>query len=158
MVFFLTFFIGIILVIGIIFYLIFGYTNKKTFAVRSQILSGTKTFLAHWKYDNINIADYQPFGSGLTLYKKKLADVKEIYICSDGILFGDVVFYSWNRLATFKKLEIKAGNPFSIHFKIEYGSGDSETINEFYIPIPEEKELEAKSVVDTLSGFVQFDR
>jgi hypothetical protein len=143
---------------GIIVYSMTWYTKKKTRTVRSKLLNGNKTFLVHWRYDDtINIAEYQGIGSALFWYKKKLADCKEVYICSDGILLGNVIFYSWDRFSRFKQLRIKTGNPPCIQFKIEFSAGESETIAEFFIPIPPGKEAEAKSALDILYGMVQFD-
>ncbi|AGK53852.1 hypothetical protein [Bacillus sp. 1NLA3E] len=156
--FYLPFIIGFILLMGLIVYSIVWYTKKKTQKVRSKILSGEKSFLVHWTYDDtINIAEFQGIGSALFWYKKKLSDCKEVYICSDGILLGNVIFYSWNQFSKFKQLRIKTGNPPCIQFKIEFSAGESETIAEFFIPIPQGKQQEAESVLNTLYGMVQID-
>lgn len=155
--FYLPFLIGIILLIGITIYSLFWFTKQKTNSVRKKILSGDKSFLAHWQYDGtINFASFQGRGSALSWYKKKLTDVKEVYICPDGVLIGDVIFYSWNRFAYFKQLEIISESPACILFKIEFSAGETETIAEFQVPIPHGKEQEAETVLDALYGIVRF--
>lgn len=155
--FYLPFIIGIIFIIGIAVYSLFWFTKKNTNSVRKQILAGEKDFLAHWTYDDsINFASFQGRGSALSWYKKKLTNVKEVYICPDGVLIGDVIFYNWNRFAYFKALEITNGSPACIFVKIEFSAGETETIAEFQIPIPPGKEQEAEAVLDTLYGIVRF--
>lgn len=145
------------MLIGISIYSIFWFTKKKTNSVRKKILSGDKAVLAHWMYDDsIQFASFQVKGSALSWYKKKLEHVKEVYICPDGVLIGDVIFYNWNRLAYFKELTITNGNPACIFIKIEFSAGETETIAEFQIPIPSGKEQEAEAVLDTLYGIVRF--
>lgn len=155
--FYLPFIIGIILLIGISVYSLFWFTKKKTNSVRKKILNGTKPYLAHWIYNgSINFASYQNKGSALSWYKKKLVNVKEVFICPDGVLIDDVIFYSWNRFAYFKELLITNGDPPCIFIKIEFSAGETETVAEFQIPIPLGKEQEAESVLDTLYGIVKF--
>lgn len=154
---YLPFIIGIILIIGIAIYSLFWFTKRKTNSVRKKILSGDKAYLAHWTYDDsINFASFQGKGSALSWYKKKLVDVKEVFICPDGVLIGDVIFYSWNRFAYFKQLEITSESPPCILFKIEFSAGETETIAEFQVPIPKGKEQEAETVLDALYGIVRF--
>lgn len=155
--FYLPFIIGILLLIGISIYSLFWFTKKKTNSVRKKIFSGDKPYLSHWCYDDsINFASFQGRASALSWYRKKLEHVKEVYICPDGVLIGDVIFYSWNRFAYFKELKITNGNPACIFVKIEFSAGETETIAEFQIPIPPGKEQEAEEVLDTLYGIVRF--
>ncbi|MDP4084903.1 MAG: hypothetical protein Q8934_09840 [Bacillota bacterium] len=150
--FYLPVIISFISLLGITFYSIFFFTKKKTRLIRNQILSGRKPFLAHWTYESANIGALQGKGSPFKFYKQKLSVIKEIYICTDGILFGDSLFYDWGHFAKYKKLAITTDTPPCLQFKIEFGTFDTETLVEFLIPIPEGKELEAISVVNSLYG------
>lgn len=155
--FYLPFILGFIILLAITIYFSFWLSKRKTIAVRKEIFNGSRKFLIHWTYNSMNFGDFQGKGSAFNFYKKKLSNVKEVYICEDGILVGDVIFYSWNRFAEFKKLEITTDNPPCILFKIEYEVGDTSSIAEFSIPIPAGKVHEAESVLQTLYGIVRFD-
>lgn len=153
--FYLPVIISIISLLGISFYSVFLFTRKSTKKVRQQILNGKKPFLAHWTYPLVNISALQEKGSPFRFYGRQLSEIKELYICSDGILFGDVLFYDWGRFAKYKKLAITTEQPPCLQFNIEFGSFDATTVVEFVIPIPPGKELEAVSVMNALYGKVQ---
>lgn len=156
--FYLPVLIGVISLLGISFYSIFLFTSKRSRKVKEQILNGNKQYIVHWIYSpNVDLFSFQKKGSPLRFYKKKLSNIHEIYICSDGVLFGDVLFYDWGRFAKYKKLAITTDQPPCIQFKIEFGDFDTATIVEFFIPIPKGKELEAVSVVKSLYGKVPID-
>jgi hypothetical protein len=156
--FYLPFLIGFILLIAISIYSIFWFTNKKTNSVRRKLLNGEKTYLVHWIYpDAIDFASFQGRDSALSWYKNKLKNISEVFICPDGVLIGDVIFYSWNRFAYFKKLEITSGEPACIFFKIEFLAGETNTVAEFFVPIPDGKEREAEDVLDALYGIDRFN-
>lgn len=144
-----TFLLGLI-----IYFLIRWIDRKKTLAVKKEIDDGTKEFLAHWTYEPNQIASVQPKGSTLKPYRKKLPQATEVYICSDGVLIGDIIFISWKRFAQFQRLEVYQE---SILFQIEFGFGDSKQIGLFLIPIPREREAEALAVLENLYRVVKWD-
>jgi hypothetical protein len=157
MVFWLMVAIGLILLFVGTYYLVLWLNKRDTQLARQKILSGTKPFIAHWTYEANQIADVQPKGGTLKVYRKRLPDAKEVYICSDGLLIGDVCFINWKRFAEFQQLEIVSGNPLCILFKIEYEVGESKRVDEFLIPIPLGKEAEAEAVLEELYGIVRWD-
>ncbi|MHC0037517.1 hypothetical protein [Pseudoneobacillus sp. C159] len=136
------------------YYLIRWLDRKKTIAVKKVIDDGTKEFLAHWTYEPNQIASVQPKGSALKSYRKTLPQATEVYICTDGVLIGDIIFIAWNRLAQFQRLEVYQE---SLLFQIEFGFGDTKQISLFFIPIPKGKEAEALAVMESLYRVVKWD-
>jgi hypothetical protein len=154
----MTYVLGILLFIGLIWYFGVYAEKKKTKKVRKQLISGEKSYIVHWTYEmDFNFAEFQAKDNQLRLYKKKLSNVKEVYICNDGILLGEDLYFSWNKYAKFCDLKITMGEPPCIFFHIEYQVGQSKNIVKFSIPIPPERELEAVSVLDHLVGTVRYD-
>ncbi|HLO12189.1 MAG TPA: hypothetical protein VK190_08150 [Pseudoneobacillus sp.] len=154
----MSFVFGIILFAGIIWYFGIFAEKKQTKKVRKQIVSGNKDFLVHWTYDPaINLAEFQDDNGGYRLYKNNLTYVKEVYICSDGILIGEDLFISWKRYSQFRDLRITTGEHPCVIFIIEYKVGQFDNVVKLLLPIPKGKELEAVSVLDRLVGTVKYD-
>jgi hypothetical protein len=157
-VFNMTYVLGILLFGALIWYFGIYAEKRKTKKVRKQLLSGEKSYLVHWTYEKeFDFAEFQASDNELRLFKKKLTNVTEVYICNDGILLGEDLYFSWNKYAKFKELKITMDEPPCILFNIEYQVGQSKNIVKFLIPIPAEKELEAVSVLDHLVGKVKYD-
>jgi hypothetical protein len=154
----MTYVLGILLFIGLIWYFGVYAEKKKTKTVRKQLISSEKSYIVHWTYErDFNFAEFQAKDNELRLFKKKLSNVKEVYICNDGILLGEGLYFSWNKYAKFCDLKITLDEPPCIFFHIEYQVGQSKNIVKFSIPIPPERELEAVSVLDHLVGTVRYD-
>jgi hypothetical protein len=139
-----------VLIVGIIYFIMWS-NQQQTKKVRQEIVNGEREYLVHWPYDDsIQFEKFQGNGSAFHYYKKKLPQIKEVYICWDGILLGDVVFYSWAKHTQGVDLVVESGNPSCIKVKIVYAAGDSNTVAEFKVPIPVGKEQEAEAVIARL--------
>lgn len=142
--------IGLLLLMGALFCLIFWHSHRNAVMVRRAILRGKKRYLIYWAYEPNQIVSVQKKGSSLRLYRKKLSKVRDVYICEDGILIGDLIFYRWEPSVEFKRVEIARGTPSCIQFMVDYGTGDSRSFAQFWIPIPKGSENEAETVLHML--------
>jgi hypothetical protein len=140
----------VVLIVGLIYFIMWS-NNQKTKKVRQEIVNGEREYLVHWQYDDrIQFEKFQDNGSAFRYYKKKLPQIKEVFICWDGILLGDVVFYSWAKHTQGVDLVVESGTPSCIKVKIVYAAGDSNSVAEFKVPIPVGKEQEAEEVIARL--------
>jgi hypothetical protein len=153
--FYLPFFLTIVVLVALTVLGVIWLDKKETKKAREEILNGTKPFLVHWTYETNAIANAQMNRSSLLRYKMKLPYVQEIYICDDGILIGDLVFFSWKRFAKFEQLGITNETPPCILFDIEYGAGDTASQAKFLIPIPPGKKHEAEAALKILYEVVR---
>jgi hypothetical protein len=142
---------GIALLCVVIFYFIIWLNKRKTAKVRDQILNGEKEYLVRWTLEHhVNFADYQKGNGAFRGYKRKLHEVKDIYLCEDGILLDSVLFYSWDQHTKGLYLGIQEGNPTCLHVRILYEAGDSSNLVDFLVPITPGKEYEVQDVLDQL--------
>jgi hypothetical protein len=154
----MTYILGLLLFAGLIWYFGIYVEKKRTKKVRKQLINGEKEFLVHWTYEkDFDFANFQAADNGLRLFKKKLSNVKDVYICQEGILLGEELYFSWEKYAKFIELKITKEEPACIFFFIEYQAGDSRNYVRFLIPIPKDKELEAVMVLDRLIGTVRYE-
>jgi hypothetical protein len=154
----MTYILGLLLFIVIIWGFGIYVEKKRTKRVRKQLVNGSRKYIVHWNYEeDLDFAEVQTRDNGLRLSKKKLSNVKDVYICQEGILLGEEVYLSWEKYAKFKELKITNEEPSCIAFLIEYQTEKSSNEVKIFIPIPKEKELEAVLVLDRLIGTVHYE-